>query len=136
MPRSITDEMRRQIHEQLTARPKPAENPARKRTAWSLYSKPFLSDALGVSPDDIPTAMALLRSNGVTADFMPDGRLIATSEKQFREAARAFGIYSGARGFEARDEDGNKIRTGRESVEIREQRKRELERQFREYGIN
>lgn len=131
MPKSVTEDMRDQIKGLLTARPVPPERPnVSRRSSYSLWHKPFASEALGVNPDQIDEARANLRAHGITADFDEHGRCVLTSEKQFRDVARASGMYSGARGFEMSGEDGGRILTGREQVEGRRAFRRQVKKMF------
>ena len=93
------DAMRAASRALLTAKP---ETPVREnvqRLTAGLWARPFHSDALGVHPDQIPEATQALRSAGVMADFDKEGRLIVTSDKQYREAAKACGLWDGRDGY-------------------------------------
>jgi hypothetical protein len=70
-----------------------------------------------VNPNQIEEARAHLRANGITAEFDKDGRCIVTSDKQFRDVAKACGMWTGAHGYEGRDFDGDRIFTGREMAD-------------------
>ena len=111
----------------LTARPsiKPSQFEGRKYRT-SLWNRPFASNALGVNPDQIPEARAALRARGCTADFDSEGRCIVTSEKQFREVAKASGLWNGRDGFAVKGESDQRILTGRD----REYARRELKAQL------
>src|SRR3954470_2920801 len=54
--------------------------------------KTLASDALAVTPRQIPAAMADARKKGFSIDFTPDGRPVLTSSKQFREYAKKSGF--------------------------------------------
>lgn len=107
----LTDEIRAAIHDQLTAPPARAAEHAK---ASDYKFMPHASEALGVSPEQIPEATANLRAHGCMADFDSDGRVIITSEKQFREVAKASGLWNGRDGYGVRDSDGRQVYTGRE----------------------
>ena len=95
----LSDEMRSSIKNLISAKPKPSENKNQRRTSAGLWARPYHSDALGVSPDQIPEAIAALKSQGITADFDKEGRCIVTSEKQFRKVAKACGLWNGRDGY-------------------------------------
>lgn len=123
----LTDEMRAAIHLQLTAKPKPRQRRARRGTA-GLWVKPFASDALGVNPRQIPEARAHLRAHGITAEFDSVGRCIVTGEKQYRDVAKATGMWDGRDGWNPKKNDGMPIETGRTPVVERRRFERALER--------
>lgn len=100
----------------------------KRRKPAGLWSKPFHSTALGVGVNQIDEAREHLRANNCTADFAPNGDLIVTSEKQYREVGRITGMYSGRDGWEARDDSGARIFTGREAAESRKRIKNHLEK--------
>jgi hypothetical protein len=100
----------------LTARPGAKQSARRRRIGTGLWSRPFHSESLGVNPDQIPTATKALRAAGVMADFDSSGRLVVTSDKQYREAAKSCGLFTGRNGYGGGlDEDGGRVRTGREN---------------------
>ena len=117
----LTDEMRASIKAQLTAHPGKTGTSAK---ASDYKFTPHASDALGVSPSQIPEATAQLRAHGCMVDFDKSGRAIITSERQYKEVAKASGMWNGRDGFGVRDSDDRPVYTGREL-----QRKR---REFRE----
>ena len=105
----------------LTAKPKDPIATKSRRSSAGLWSRPFHSDSLGVNPEQIPEATKALRSAGVMADFDSDGRMIVTSNKQYREAAKACGLWTGRDGFGGgQTQDGGRVATGRE-IEKRKQ---------------
>lgn len=110
----------------LSAKPKAKERPnVHRRSTAGLWARPFASEALGVNPDQIPEATKALRAAGVTADFDKEGRLVVSSDKQFREAAKACGLWNGRDGYGGgMTAEGTRVVTGRE-------REREKQR-FRE----
>jgi len=123
MGRPLTDDIRAAINGQLTAAPGPSNKTRERRTSSGLWARPFASEALGVSPDQIPEATEALRKAGVTAEFDKEGRCIVSSDKQFREVAKACGMWDGRDGFGSKDpETGQRHLTGREI----EQRKQEF----------
>jgi hypothetical protein len=125
----LTDDIRQMIKAHLTTCPKASthENVYVLRSAGA-WVKPHPSDALGVDPADVPKAMAHLRSNGVAADFDSEGRCLVTSDKQFREIAKASGMWDGRDGFCVRDHEGKQILSGRQQVEARTALRRAIER--------
>jgi hypothetical protein len=123
--RATVDALFQAQREILTARPKPSANPKRQRLA-GLWAKPFHSDALGVNPDQIPQAQAALRAAGVTADFDSEGRCIVTSDKQYREVAKACGMWTGRDGYAVRDGEGRPVGTGRVQGRAQQEVKRVL----------
>ena len=123
----MTDEIRKHIKEQLTAVRRPAEKPnVQRRTSAGLWARPFHSSSLGINPSQREEAIANLRAQGVTADFDAEGRCIVTSEKQYRDVAKAIGLWNGTHGYGYRNEDGSQMVTGREGVRRREEFKRQL----------
>lgn len=106
----LTDEIRAQIKAQLTASPKKTS----KATARGYKFTPHASEALGVAPEQIAEATAHLRSHGITADFDSQGRCVITSEKQYREVAKASGLWNGRDGYGAKDSEGRAVHTGRD----------------------
>lgn len=109
------DLMRKASKAMLTARPAPKQTARQRLKSNGLWSKPFHSDALGVNPDQIPEATKALRAAGVMADFDRDGKLIVTSDKQFRLAAKSCGLWSGRDGYGGgQTTDGQRVPTGRE----------------------
>ena len=136
---ALTDEMRAAIRAQLTARPsgESARSPHRRiiareggrhgrhrSTSTALW--PFKSDALGVNPDQIGEATEALRRSGVMADFDADGRLIVTSTRQYREASKAAGLFTGRDGYGTLNDAGLHEDTGRVQKERRERFRREV----------
>lgn len=118
----LTDDIRAAIKAQLTATPQAAVNPARqRRTSSGLWARPFASDALGVNPTQIEAARAALRARGITADFDKSGRCVVTSDKQYREVAKAVGIWNGRDGYGIRREDGERGYTGREAERAKQE---------------
>ena len=118
----LTDDIRAAIRAQLTARPeRPSRENVQRRTSAGAWVKPHASEALGVHPSQIAEATAHLRANGITADFDSTGRLLVTSDRQFREAARACGMYDGRDGYEVQKAEGGYVRTGRGPVKRREE---------------
>jgi len=92
------------------------------RLTAGLWVKPFASEALGVHPDQIPEATRALRAAGVMADFDKEGRLVVTSDKQFREAAKACGLWDGRDGYGGgRTEEGQRVTTGREREKLKQE---------------
>lgn len=125
----LTDSIRDQIKQQLVARPESKERPNRqRRTSSGLWARPFHSESLGVSPEQIKEAQAHLRSHGITADFDKEGRCIVTSDKQYREVAKACGMWTGRDGFSGRTHDGRRIATGREQADGQRRVREKLER--------
>lgn len=126
----LTDEIREGIRSLLTARPsdgKSALAPHRqkigggpKRVGCGAGLWPFKSDALGVNPDQISEAEAHFRAHGLTVGFDREtGAAILTGPKQYHDACRAAGIFTGRDGFGG-------VATGREIQKQREQMRREL----------
>lgn len=125
----LTDEIREQIHKQLTARPETPVRPnVSRRLGSGAWAQPHASEALGVHPDQIEEATQQLRAHGVTADFDRQGRLLVTSDRQFRQAAKAFGMWDGRDGYQVKDVEGRPIRTGRESARARQEARARIRR--------
>ena len=105
----------------LTAPPAHVKKRSRKNTGGTGLK--FASESLGVNPDQIPEATKALRAAGVMADFDKEGRLLVSSTKQYRDAAKACGLWTGRDGYGGgTDADGRRIATGREN----ERRKQEF----------
>jgi hypothetical protein len=111
----LDDNLRNAIRQQLTARPARAAT----ATAREYRFKPFVSQALGVDASQIEESKSYLRAHGIAAEYTADGGCIVGSEKQFRDIARASGMYDGANGYQVRNFEGRTIRTGREPVKAR-----------------
>lgn len=126
MPRKTDKEIaqdaaRKLQREMLTARP-PGYN-KRDRVKTGGLGLKFASESLGVNPNQIPEATKALRAAGVMADFDKEGRLLVSSAKQYRDAAKACGLWTGRDGYGGgQDQDGRRIGTGRET----ERRKQEF----------
>lgn len=124
------DAIRAGINNLLSAKPAPSKHKHReRRTSAGLWVRPFHSDALGVHPEQVEEARAALREQGVMADFDSEGRCIITSDKQYREVAKACGMWTGRDGFSAgQDEEGNRILSGRQLQEGKASFRRAVER--------
>lgn len=108
------DLIKKKQKELLTTRPG-GRSDRQRGTKSNLWCKPFHSDALGVNPEQIPEATKALRASGIMADFDSSGKLIVTSERQFRGAAKSCGLWTGRDGYGGgQTEDGQRICTGRE----------------------
>lgn len=132
MGTQLTDDIRAAIKQQLTSPPRPGTTtrkfigkPAerRRRNPWAGG---FRSDALGVNPEQIPQARAALRAAGVYVDYDENGCAILESERQYKDVAKASGMWSGRDGFHVPDEDGNALPTGRGVEEKKMECKRNL----------
>jgi len=131
----LDDNLRASLKAQLTASPKHAVNP--KRTYYRYNGgRAHISDALGVGADQVDEYRKHLREHGIMADVLPDGRVKIESEKQFRDIARAGGLFSGRDGFGARDSEGNKIMTGREQGQGRQRLKEFLRKECAGYPVD
>ena len=128
----LTDDMRATIRAQLTAVPTRRSN-AKARDYRFNKGRPYLSDALGVNPDQITEARDHLRSHGINAEFSPDGRAIIESEKQYQDIGRACGMRDGRDGWEPEVHSGNKMLTGRKPVVARRKVKADLDREIARY---
>ncbi len=135
----ISDEMRRAIKSQLTTPRRGATNNPLKRRVIAMeggrLGRARMSDvarsvhhseALGVNPDQIPEATEALRRAGVMADFDSDGCLVVTSQKQFRDAAKAVGMFTGRDGYGTTNDAGAREDTGRVLKDERERFRREV----------
>ena len=122
--KETTQDLMRAFQKKVLTSPPKAKVATRQRLKGAgLWCKPFASDALGVHPDQVPEATKALRAAGVMADFDKEGRLVVTSDKQFREAAKACGLWTGRDGYGGgQNEDGSRVGTGREN----ERRKQEF----------
>ena len=104
-----------------------SDKPQPKIHRCSTAMWPYHSEALGVDPSQIPEATAHLRQHGVMADFDPQtGAMVASSEKQVRDAAKASGLFNGRDGYGVPDAEGNMTGTGREPVKDRERLKEQI----------
>lgn len=120
MERGLTDEMRANINALTSAAPRRGNNPAVHHYRYN-NGRPHYSESLGVSPDQVDEYRAHLKKCGITAEVMKDGTVKIESEKQFREVAKAGGLWNGRDGYGATDGEGNKIHTGREAARGRQQ---------------
>lgn len=121
MATSLTDAIRESIKKQLTAVPQPKKTTKQRLNSAGLWVRPFASESLGVHPDQIPEATEALRKQGVMADFDSEGRLLITSDDQYRKAAKAAGLWDGARGYGHKDAEGNRVLSGREQERAKEE---------------
>ena len=137
----MTPELRANIKAMLTATPAP-KHPTRHVIASDGKGQvaksgnpnwPFASEAMGVSPDQIEDAKAELTAHGLSVDFTPDGRPIATSARHFHNIAKAMGMFHGAHGYGQIDESGRPVNTGREYGKRRERMQENLA-EFMETG--
>lgn len=95
------------------------------KCAWQgKGQKTYASDALGVHPSQIKEATENLRRHGVMADFAPDGRCIITSPKQFKEVAKASGLFNGREGYLVTLDSGAMVATGRKREAAKERFKK------------
>jgi len=62
------------------------------------------------------------------ADFDPQGRLVITSERQYRQAAKAVGMFTGRDGYGTLNDAGVREDTGRVQKDRRERFRREAEK--------
>ena len=124
MATALTDEIRKSIKAQLTAKPKEKEARRSRRTTAGLWVRPFASDALGVNPEQIEEATKALRAAGVMADYDKQGRLVVSSDEQYRKAAKARGLWNGARGYGCQDSEGNRVLTGRDRERAKDEFRR------------
>ena len=138
---ALSDDMRSAIKALLTVpRNKPSHRsqfrriiareggPAGRHRKTSVANWPHHSEALGVNPDQIGEATEALRRAGVLADFDPQGRLVITSERQYREAARAVGMFTGRDGYGTLNDAGVREDTGRVQKDRRDRFRREVEK--------
>ena len=93
----------------------------RNRSAINPFH--YASDALGVSPAQIPAAQENLRRHGVRADFTPDGRCIVESAKHFDQVAAASGMRTGRDGYGIPG-----VMTGKAQVQARQELRDKLAR--------
>lgn len=128
----LDDTLRKTINGLLTAKPA-----VKKRQNHSVYrfnnGKVHHSDALGVNPAQIKEAREKLRQRGVYAEFDKEGRCLIKSERQFKDIAKASGMWAGDHGFRQLDSDGNRILTGREQVKARERLQSLVSKEARGY---
>ncbi len=137
----MTQELRKNIHAMLTAAPGPKQTTRRIVASDGRGSSaktgnvnwPFASEALGVSPDQVEEARAVLQSRGCPAEFTEDGCPIATGPRHYHKIAKAFGKFHGAHGYVAVGADGKPGKTGRE-YGLAKQRTSENIQQFIETG--
>jgi len=123
----LTDHIRAAIHKQLVAKPSPRKRRER-RVGTGLWYKPFVSDALGVGTGQINKAREHLHRHGITAEFDSEGRCIVTSDKQYRDVARATGMYDGRDGWDVKNNEGFIMETGRTPEREKEKFKQMLEK--------
>ena len=122
----LTDDIRNAVKGMLTAAPKP-KIPTRQyigerstRASKNPWAGGFKSDALGVSPDQIPEAREKLAKAGVNVDFdRRTGAAIVESERHYQQIAKASGLKTGRDGYD-------NIKSGRDAVRGREAMMRSL----------
>jgi hypothetical protein len=130
---TLTDEMRASIKASLVATPSRKTSNTKRSHYRYNKGRPHASDALGVHPDQVQEYRDHLKKHGVTAEVKVDGRVMIESDKQFREVAKAGGLWNGRDGYAAYDSDGNRIMTGREQGQGQSQLKRHLKNEIRGY---
>jgi len=118
----------------MTGRPAPGlpirkiiGKPAKRRRG-NPWAGGYRSDALGVNPDQIPEARAALRAQGVCVEFDKDGCAIMESERQYKDVARATGMWTGRDGFQVPDGSGGRCHTGREAENERKNLEKAIDR--------
>ena len=110
MGRSLTDTDRAAIKAILTG----GQGIRRKKsTSLRVAQWPFKSDALGVSPDQVPIARENARKHGIPLEFTTDGQAVITGPKQYSKVAKAMGLYSGRDGYEEAGPTGRASAEGR-----------------------
>jgi hypothetical protein len=136
----MSDDIRKAIKAHLTTpRGGPTNNPHRRRiiaregrggrrSRCDVARSVHHSEALGVNPDQIEEATDALRQAGVMADFDAEGCLVVTSQRQFREAAKALGMFNGRDGYGTLNDAGHREDTGRVQKDKRERFRRHAER--------
>lgn len=129
---SMTDDIRSAIRHQATAAPSNTTNRPVNRYRFNR-GRVHKSDALGVNPDQVDEYREHLKKHGIAADVFPDGRVGIESEKQWKEIAKAGGLWNGRDGFSAYDNKGRRIMTGREQGKGREALRRQLANEARGY---
>lgn len=117
------DALKEAIRAQLSAKPAgPKDHGNRKRlTTAGLWARPFHSDALGINPDQREQAIQELRKHGCTADYDDEGRLIATSQKQYDQVAKIAGLKTGRDGYDH-------VKSGRDNARGQEEFRRAVMR--------
>lgn len=122
----LTDEMRKEIRHQLVGSAPRKGKRTRIPRDGNYFALPRASEALGVSPDQIPEATEHLRKSGIFADFDKKGRCLVTSHQQATDIATACGMRSGRDGYAVKDHDGHEKLTGRQQHLERERLKRQI----------
>lgn len=132
MGQVLTDEIRQTLKKMSSAAPKQRE---RSNVHHYRYNKgrPHYSESLGVGTDQVDEYRAHLHNHGIAAEVMNDGTVKIESEKQFREVAKAGGLWNGRDGYGATDGEGNKIHTGREAARGRQEFKEMLQKEAMGY---
>ena len=121
----MTPELRQAIKESLVPRARRVAKKKGRRDRYSIWCRPYASDALGVHPEQVTEAREEMRKHGVDVDFDKSGRAIIKSDEHFKQVARAGGMYDGKDGYEVSGDDGFKRITGRGPV-VERQRLRKL----------
>jgi len=123
----LTDDLRKAIKAQLTAKPKPGIS-TRKIIRRDPWAGGFKSDALGVAPEQIVEAQAELARQGVSCEFdARTGAAIMTSQEHYRRVCRAIGLYSGRDGYGVPgSEEGSQVLTGRDREKAKAEFRRKL----------
>ena len=65
----------------------------------SIARWPIVSDAMGVSEEQIPEAQAILKQHGVHTDYTPDGRPVLRDRAHRKAHMKALGFYDRSAGF-------------------------------------
>lgn len=132
MGTALTDDIRAAVRAQLVAKPEPERDEKRKhrqiigggpkRIGCGAGVWPYRSDSMGCAPEQAEETERALRAHGCTAEVdRTTGEVIFTSQSQYRQAAKAFGMWDGRDGFGV-------VKTGREAPRAaREQRVRAIE---------
>lgn len=84
----MDDDARKAFYASL-ADEKPTEAAGDSLVGWA---RPVESDALAVHPSQVEGAREDARQKGVSVEFLPDGRPVFTSSRQFREYAKRYGF--------------------------------------------
>jgi len=65
----------------------------------TTWSKPVLSDAMGVHPNQIQGCVEDARKRGIEIEFAPDGRQVFRSRKARKEYCRSEGFHDNDGGY-------------------------------------
>ena len=89
----ITPESERKLADELERDAKRIRKGMKPRGVQRGAKYPIHSEAMGIEPEDIPQAVEILKSKGVSTEYTKTGEPIIRSANHLREHAQAMGFY-------------------------------------------